>query len=157
MIADNVDLNEVLANVATNTIDFAVNVGSVKTTQLSIADGAILPTTTNDIDLGGVGAEFKDVHSEGTAFLTLIESSGLANLNGGIEVDNGAVVFTVDSATGNVAVNGTLNIQASIAVDSVLDDGTMAANSATALVTQASVVTYVSTEITNATLDGGSF
>jgi len=50
----------------------------------------------------------------------------------------------------------TLTLGATTAVDAILDDATMTANSATALVTQASVVTYIPAVIADSVIDGSS-
>ena len=43
------------------------------TSQLSIIDGSILPTTNNDIDLGSDAKEFKDIWIDGTAYLDTVD------------------------------------------------------------------------------------
>jgi len=109
LIADAQDLNEVICGSAK--ISFSTDVGSVKTLQITVEDGAILPGITNDIDLGSPVLMFKD------GYLT-----------------------TLAIGTGTI-------------VDTILDDGTMTANSATALVTQQSIVAYTA----NVTIDGGTY
>jgi len=105
-------VNEVLCGTAK--ISLSTDVGAVKTLQLTVEDGAILPAVTADIDLGSAVLLFKD------GYLT------------------------------------TLTLGATTAVDAILDDATMTANSATALVTQASVVTYIPAVIADSVIDGSS-
>jgi hypothetical protein len=65
-IADADQNNKVLIDTANNHIEFYIDTGAT-TQQLRIEDGAIVPITDDDIDLGAVGAEFKDLHLDGTA------------------------------------------------------------------------------------------
>lgn len=39
------------------------------TEQVIVEDGAVLPTTDDDIDLGGAGVEFKDIYIDGIAYI----------------------------------------------------------------------------------------
>lgn len=164
--------NEVLCDSVGDQIVFSVNVAATKTAQVSIADGAILPDTTNDIDLGSALLKFKDAHVEGNvnagnANLTTLEVSGVASLDGGIDVDESGSVFSVNGISGNTLISGSLGAGATTlssltfatgtTVTSVIDDDTMAGDSDVALVTQGNVVAYVATEIAASTLDGGSF
>ncbi len=86
---------------ATTSHDF--NIGG--TEQVEIVDGAILPTTDNDIDLGDTTHEFKDLWIDGTANIdSLIADT--ADINGG----------TVDGITSLTVANnvdiGNYNIRA---------------------------------------------
>ena len=62
-------LNKVSIDTSNNEIEFFINVGSVATQQFKIIDGAIVPTTDNDIDLGTSSLEFKDAYFDGTVNL----------------------------------------------------------------------------------------
>ena len=62
-------LNKVSIDTSNNEIEFSINVGSVATEQFKIIDGAIVPTTDNDIDLGTSSLEFKDAYFDGTVNL----------------------------------------------------------------------------------------
>lgn len=48
-------------------IDFNINVASAKVRQLVLADGALLPDTDNDVDLGSTTYEFKNLYIDGVA------------------------------------------------------------------------------------------
>ena len=52
--------NKVVIDTTNNYIEFYVEVSSSPVQQLYIADGAIIPVTDNDIDLGTSSLEFKD-------------------------------------------------------------------------------------------------
>ena len=62
-------LNKVTIDTSNNEIEFSINVSSVSTEQFKIIDGAIVPTTDNDIDLGTSLLEFKDAYFDGTVNL----------------------------------------------------------------------------------------
>jgi hypothetical protein len=60
-------VNKVLIDTTNNHIEFWIDVSSTSVQQMYIADGAILPVTDNDIDLGSSSLEFKDLYLDGTA------------------------------------------------------------------------------------------
>ena len=60
-------LNRILVDSTNNHLEFYVNVSSSSVQQLRIQDGAIVPITDNDIDLGTSSLEFKDLFIDGTA------------------------------------------------------------------------------------------
>ena len=69
--------NKVVIDTTNNYIEFYVEVSSSPVQQLYIADGAIIPVTDNDIDLGTSSLEFKDLYIDGTANLdSLVLGSG---------------------------------------------------------------------------------
>ena len=59
--------NKVLIDTTNNYIEFYVQVSGSPVQQLYIADGAIIPVTDNDIDLGTSSLQFKDLYINGTA------------------------------------------------------------------------------------------
>ena len=60
-------LNKILVDTTNKHIEFYTDVGSAAVQQLRIQDGAIVPITDNDIDLGTSALEFKDAYIDGTA------------------------------------------------------------------------------------------
>ncbi len=60
-------LNKVLIDSTNDHIEFWIDVSSSSVQQLYIADGAIVPVTDNDIDLGTSSLQFKDLYINGTA------------------------------------------------------------------------------------------
>ena len=70
--------NKVLIDTSNNYIEFYVEVSSSSVQQLYIADGAIVPVTDNDIDLGTSSLEFKDLYIDGTAYVDAINFNGTA-------------------------------------------------------------------------------
>ena len=70
-------LNKVLIDSTNDHIEFWVDVSSSSVQQLYIADGAIVPVTDNDIDLGTSSLQFKDLYINGTANIdSLVLASG---------------------------------------------------------------------------------
>ncbi len=65
-IADADQKNAVLIDTSNNHIEFYTEVSSAAVQQLRIQDGAIIPISNNDIDLGSTSLKFKDIHSAGT-------------------------------------------------------------------------------------------
>ena len=70
--------NKVLIDTTNNHIEFYVEVSSSSVQQLRIQDGAIVPITDNDIDLGTSSLEFKDLYIDGTAHVDAINFNGTA-------------------------------------------------------------------------------
>jgi len=62
-------LNKILIDSTNNHIEFYVDVSSSAVEQLRIQDGAIVPITDNDIDLGTSSLEFKDAYFDGNVTL----------------------------------------------------------------------------------------
>ena len=71
-------LNKILVDTTNNHLEFYVEVSSAAVQQLRIQDGAIVPITDNDIDLGTSSLEFKDLYVDGTAHVDAINFNGTA-------------------------------------------------------------------------------
>ena len=71
-------LNKILVDTTNNHLEFYVEVSSAAVQQLRIQDGAIVPITDNDIDLGTSSLEFKDLYVDGTAYVDAINYNGTA-------------------------------------------------------------------------------
>jgi hypothetical protein len=67
ILRDSSGFNKVVIDNSNNHLEFYVNVSSSAVEQVKIQDGAIVPVTDNDIDLGTSLLEFKDLHLDGTA------------------------------------------------------------------------------------------
>ena len=105
LIADPNRHNEVLINTSLNQIDFKIAVSSVSVTQFSLIDGAIVPTTDDDINLGSSAAEFKDLFLDGTANIDALVAD-TADINGGT-IDNATVGATTPAAGAFTTVTAT--------------------------------------------------
>ena len=68
-IRDANTLNRVLVDSSNNHLEFYINVSSSSVQQFRVQDGAIVPITDNDIDLGTSSLEFKDAFFDGTVTL----------------------------------------------------------------------------------------
>jgi hypothetical protein len=62
-------LNKILVDSTNDNLEFYIDVAGVSTEQFKIQDGAIVPSTDNDIDLGTAALEFKDAYFDGTVNL----------------------------------------------------------------------------------------
>ena len=65
-------INKVVVDDTNNRVGFFVDVSSSSVEQLRVQDGAVVPVTDNDIDLGASGAEFKDLYIDGVAYVDSI-------------------------------------------------------------------------------------
>tara|TARA_B100001248_G_C27383744_1_gene458515 strand:- start:547 stop:2178 length:1632 start_codon:yes stop_codon:yes gene_type:complete len=62
-------LNKIVVDTGNDHLEFYVKVSGAATEQFKVQDGAIVPTTDNDIDLGTSSLEFKDAFFDGTVTL----------------------------------------------------------------------------------------
>src|SRR5210317_1922753 len=93
--------NKVLIDTTNNYIEFYVEVSSAPVQQLYIADGAIIPVTDSDIDLGTTSLRFKDTDTD------TITTTGNVDVGGNLTVTgtttfNGGTITMGDAATDNV-------------------------------------------------------
>ena len=133
-------LNKILVDTTNNHLEFYVEVSSTATQQLRIQDGAIVPITDNDIDLGTSSLEFKDLFIDGTANIDALVAD-TADINGG----------TVDGAT-----LGTNSAITQAVIDNInINGATIGHTSDTDLLTLADGVLTVAGEVSMTTLDIG--
>ena len=87
--------NKILVDSTNNHLEFYVEVSSSAVQQLRIQDGAIVPITTNDIDLGTSSLEFKDAFFDGTITTDGLTVSGTPSFAAGsiglagLDIDGG--------------------------------------------------------------------
>ena len=89
--------NKIVVDSTNNRWGFFVSVGDVPVEQIRIQDGAIVPVTDDDIDLGTSSLEFKDLYIDGTAYLDAI------SFNGTVISATAAELNTLDGITSTVA------------------------------------------------------
>lgn len=65
-------INKVVVDDTNNRVGFFVDVSSSSVEQLRVQDGAIVPVTDDDVDLGASGLEFKDLYIDGVAYVDSI-------------------------------------------------------------------------------------
>jgi len=78
LIADVDAFNKVVVDTNNNRISFYSEVGGAAVEQVRIQDGAIVPVTDDDIDLGATGAEFKDLYIDGVGYIDTLDFNGTA-------------------------------------------------------------------------------
>jgi hypothetical protein len=88
--------NKVAVDTVNNRVGVFTEVSTVSTEQVRFQDGAIVPVTDNDIDLGTSSLEFKDLYIDGVANIdSLIADT--ADINAGT-IDNTVVGATTPAA-----------------------------------------------------------
>jgi hypothetical protein len=111
LIGDADAKNKVAVDTVNNRVGVFVEVSGTSTEQVRVQDGAIVPVTDNDIDLGTSSLEFKDLYIDGTANIdSLIADT--ADINAGT-IDNTVVGATTPAAA--TVTNLTVNTAAVIA------------------------------------------
>jgi hypothetical protein len=108
-------LNKILVDTTNDYIEFWIDVSGTSTQQFYVADGAIVPTTNNDIDLGTSSLQFKDLYINGTANIDSLVAD-TADINGGT-IDGvtiggssaGAITGTTITGTSFVIGNASIN------------------------------------------------
>jgi len=99
ILADVDALNKIVVDTANNRHGFFVEVSSSAVEQLRIQDGAIVPVTDSDIDLGTSLLEFKDLYIDGTAYIDTLE------VHEGVTLSAGVVSLPDGSASAPVITN----------------------------------------------------
>ena len=108
-IADADQRNLILVDTSNNHLEFYVEAGGGAVQQFRLQDGAIVPITDNDIDLGTSSLEFKNAYFDGTVTTDALVAD-TADINGGT-VDG----TTIGAASASTAVvtdltaSGTIN------------------------------------------------
>ena len=140
--------NKVLIDTTNNFIEFYVQVSSSPVQQLYIADGAIIPVTNNDIDLGTASLEFKDAYFDGTVTSDAFAGPLTGNVTGNV---SGTAATVTTAAQTNITSLGTLT---TLTVDNVIINGTTIGHTSdTDLLTLTSGVLTVAGELDATSLD----
>ena len=116
--------NKILVDSTNNHLEFYVEVSSSAVEQIKIQDGAIVPVTDNDIDLGTSSLEFKDLHLDGTANIDSLVADAMS-LGGTSITATGAEINLIDGGA-------TVGTTAVVDGDGIIhnDGGTMRVTSA---------------------------
>lgn len=104
--------NKIVVDDTNNRWGFFVEVASAAVEQLRIQDGAIVPVTDNDIDLGSSSLEFKNLYIDGTATIDDLSVDASAIIGTTLNV-GGTATFSGDVTLGNAAAD-TLVITATV-------------------------------------------
>ena len=102
LIADTDALNKVVIDTTNNRIGFFSEVSSAAVEQVRIQDGAIVPVTDDDVDLGASGAEFKDLYVDGIGYIDTVQIHENATITGNLTVNGNTTLG--DAATDTVTV-----------------------------------------------------
>ena len=135
-------LNKVVVDNTNNRVGVFVDAGGAGSTveQVRFQDGAIVPVTDNDVDLGTSSVEFKDAFFDGTVTTDALVAD-TANIDGG----------SVDGIT-----LGTNSAVTQAVIDNInINGATIGHTSDTDLMTLASGVVTVAGEVSMTTLDIG--
>jgi len=122
-------LNKIVVDSTNNRWGFFVEVSSAAVEQIRIQDGAIVPVTDNDIDLGTSSLEFKNIYIDGTAKIDTLT------------VDEAATVGTTLGVTGATTLSSTLGVTGATTLSSTLGVTGATTLSSTLAVTGTSTLT----------------
>ncbi|GEM_PF-2844200 len=103
-------LNKIVVDNTNNRWGFYVQVSSGTVEQLRIQDGAIVPVTNNDIDLGTSSLEFKDLFLDGTAHIDTLDVDVNATVAGTLGVTGASTLTGNVTATNDLSVGGNLTV-----------------------------------------------
>ena len=118
--------------------------------QIKIVDGAIVPITDNDIDLGTSSLEFKDAYFDGTVTADAFAGPLTGDVTGNV---SGTAATVTTAAQSNITSLGTLT---TLTVDNVITNGaTIGHTDDTDLMTLADGILTVAGEVSMTTLDIG--
>jgi hypothetical protein len=163
-IRDADSLNKVLVDSTNNHLEFYVEVSSAAVQQLRIQDGAIVPITDNDIDLGTSSLEFKDLFIDGTANIDNLVADAMS-LGGtsitatGAEInliDGGATVGTTAIADGDGIIHndgGTMRVTSATTFKTYFQTGVTAAAMAADDLSTGDAAINLETSAGNITID----
>jgi len=102
LIADSDALNKIAIDTSNNRVGIFVEVSSAAVEQIRIQDGAIVPVTDSDIDLGTSTLEFKDLFLDGTAHIDTLDVDANAGIIGNLTVSGNTTLG--DAASDTVTV-----------------------------------------------------
>ena len=163
-LRDSNGYNKVLIDNTNDHLEFYVNVSSSAVQQFRVQDGAIVPITDNDIDLGTSSLEFKDLHLDGTANIDSLVADAIS-LGGtsitatGTEInliDGGATVGTTAIADGDGIIHndgGTMRVTSAATFKTYFTTGVTAAAIAADDITTGDAAVSLETSAGNITID----
>jgi len=125
-----------------------ITVKAANADQVTFTDGAIVPSTDNDIDLGTSSTEFKDAYFDGTVTSDAFAGPLTGDVTGNV---SGTAATVTTAAQTNITSLGTLT---TLTVDNVIINGsTIGHTSDTDLMTVADGVLTVAGEVDASSLD----
>jgi hypothetical protein len=168
LIADLDGKNKVVVDTVNNRIGIFTEVSGTAVEQVRIQDGAIVPVTDEDIDLGAVGAEFKDLYIDGIGYIDSVVITGgtIDNTSIGGTTPSTAVFTTAESTGnttvgGNLSVTGTTQLTGTTTIDTVdinagTIDGTVIGASAATSANFTTIIASGHTTLPSVNIDGGT-
>ena len=105
-----VPLNKILIDSTNDLIEFSIDVSGTSTEQFRLQDGAIIPTTDNDIDLGTSSLEFKDAFFDGTVTLDGLVIGSATSITD-VDIDLNAVSASDDTVASAKAIKTYVDAQ----------------------------------------------
>ena len=103
-------LNKILIDSTNDLIEFSIDVSGTSTEQFRLQDGAIIPTTDNDIDLGTSSLEFKDAFFDGTVTLDGLVIGSATSITD-VDIDLNAVSASDDTVASAKAIKTYVDAQ----------------------------------------------
>ena len=122
-------LNKIEVDDLNNRWGVFVEVGGVAVEQVRIQDGAVVPVTDNDIDLGSASVEFKNLYLDGTAnvdSLVVDETAtitGAATFSSTLGVSGATTLSSTLGVTGATTLSSTLGVTGAATLSSDLSVG----------------------------------
>ena len=124
VISDSDGNNKVAVDESNNRVGVFVQVSTSPVEQVRFQDGAFVPVTDDDVDLGASGAEFKNLYIDGTASIDSLVAD-TADINGG-SIDNAIIgAATPAAATFTTVTANTSATIASADINAGTIDGTV--------------------------------
>ena len=130
LIGDADAKNKVAVDTTNNRVGVFVEVSSAAVEQVRFQDGAIVPVTDSDIDLGSSSVEFKDLFLDGTAHIDTLDVDVNATVAGTLGVTG---VTTLGTANITTATIGSGDFNSGTIDNAVIGNSTAAAGSFTSL------------------------
>jgi len=106
-------LNKIVIDSTNDLIEFSIDVSGTSTEQFKLQDGAIVPTTDNDIDLGTSSLEFKDAFFDGTVTLDGLVIGSATSITD-IDTDLNAVSGSDDTLASAKAIKTYVDAQVTV-------------------------------------------
>jgi hypothetical protein len=151
--------NKILVDTTNNHLEFYVEVSSAAVEQVKIQDGAIVPVTDNDVDLGTSSLEFKDLFIDGTANIDTLNLDGTDITATGAEInliDGGATVGTTAVVDGDGIIHndgGTMRVTSAATFKTYFQTGVTAAAIAADDISTGDAAISLETSAGNITID----
>ena len=150
LISDPDNTNKVVIDTANNRISFYSEVSSTAVEQVRIQDGAIVPVTDDDIDLGASGAEFKDLYIDGIGYIDSVVITGGT-------IDNTIIGATTPvAATFTTATTTGLATLASVDINAGNIDNTVIGATTPVAATFTTATTTGQAALATVNIDGGT-